>query len=567
MWDQPYKSSPSHQEQSSYYRAAPRYSNQVPRNYRDTHRSADYTSSPTDSSSDYTSPRHQSYEDSPPNRRQHVKRAMGSEHATKTRESRDVYGFSQPEPGYQPRPSGRPQYRTRSPDSDCIEQDSQSDDDYIASPEFKKNGWVDRKPSHDERYNDSPPRNSSPARNSRSRNYSNSPPSDYAPHPEAKSDSRTVKEGWGNSHSFSQSHRLKPREQENYREAKQFIDSFQKLHTHSTDRSDTESYSGGDGSPTNRRNKSYQRHLDPERDDDDYCAPSRYNYRERDHGKHARSKDRYCEFDDDDNQRNHVEARSRNPHPPYNHPRSSYSNADDQYAASFSARPTRHVDHSPNRPSPVYPDHKNNTHTTAYSDIASRPSTSHSDRLSRVPTAVDAEEFSSPPPSVPSPPLYHRSRQQRRSGSDYGRMPGSFQSSSRSRSRSRSRSPYTSSPIPTRNTHLRPKSSPRRRRTTRYTSDSDDNGVAEGSDYLPSASGSDEDDERISVDGRRIRMRTGNRVAGGSDYVSSLDGRSDVCERDGWRSRGSGDEEEEGYGSDGYRGDGREGGRAYGGRW
>jgi len=78
----------------------------------------------------------------------------------------------------------------------------------------------------------------------------------------------------------------------------------------------------------------------------------------------------------------------------------------------------------------------------------------------------------------------------------------------------------------------------------RYRSDSDDNGVAEGSDYLPSDS---EDDERISGDG--------NGVAEGSDYASSDDGRSDVCEKDTWGARVAGVER------------GGAGGRAYGKMW
>jgi len=78
----------------------------------------------------------------------------------------------------------------------------------------------------------------------------------------------------------------------------------------------------------------------------------------------------------------------------------------------------------------------------------------------------------------------------------------------------------------------------------RYRSDSDDNGVAEGSDYLPSDS---EDDERISGGG--------NGVAEGSDYASSDDGRSDVCEKDTWGARVAGVER------------GGAGGRAYGKMW
>lgn len=69
-----------------------------------------------------------------------------------------------------------------------------------------------------------------------------------------------------------------------------------------------------------------------------------------------------------------------------------------------------------------------------------------------------------------------------------------------------------------------------------YRSDSDDNGVAEGDDYLPS----DSDDDRISVDGG---------------------GQSDVCEKDSWRGRDAG-----GYTSEGVE-SGVAGGGSYRGRW
>ncbi|KAI4658835.1 uncharacterized protein J4E79_006594 [Alternaria viburni] len=247
MWDQPHKSSRSRQKQSSSYRAAPKYSSQVPRSYRDTQHPENYVSSPADSSSDYDTPRRGYYEDLPPNHRRYVNRAMASEYATQTREPRDVYGFSQPRPRHQPRSSARPQYRAQSSDPDCIAQDSQSDEDYIATPEVKKDAWKNRGSRYDDRSTDDSLGNGSPIRHPPRENYSDSPPSDYAPRPKAKSEDRRVKSGWGNSDSFSQPPRLNPREHENYREAKQFLDRFQQLHTHTTDRSDTESYS--DDSP------------------------------------------------------------------------------------------------------------------------------------------------------------------------------------------------------------------------------------------------------------------------------------------------------------------------------
>ncbi|CAG5182031.1 uncharacterized protein ALTATR162_LOCUS9957 [Alternaria atra] len=517
MWDQPYKSSRSHEKQSNYYRAAPKYSSQVPRDYRDTHLSSDYISSPTDSSFDYITPRRGSYENSPPNYRQYVNRAMDYDHTAQPGRSRDGNGFSQPRPGYQPRPSRRP-HRTRSQDSDYIAQDSQSDDDYIASPEVKRNVRADRKSSYDDRYSDDSLGQGSPIHNSSSRNYSESPPSDYAPHHETRN-AQKIKAGWGDSVSHTQSQSLNPREHDNYREAKQFLERYTKLHTHTADRSDTESYSTGDSSPANRQDKSYRQYPNPQQDDEVYHAPSRDNYRERHHNQRARSRhtsDYYHrpednDDDDDYNQRNRFEPRTRNLDPRYNdRPGSFYSDADDQHTSTFSApHPLRHVDRSSNRPGSVYLDRKDDTHAaTAYSDIASRPSTSHSDRLSRVPTAVDSENYSSPPPAVPSPPLYRR--QQRPSGSDYGAMPGAWGGRSRSRSRSayaserstRSRSPYAS---PSRRSiHTR-----NRRMIGSYRSDSDENGVAEGDDYLPS----DSDDDRISVDDG---------------------GRSDVCEKDSW---------------------------------
>lgn len=469
---------------------------------------------------------------------------MDSEYATQRRETRDVYGLSQPHPRHPPRPSGRPQYRAQSPDPDCIAQDSQSDEDYIATPEVKKDAWRNRRSRYDDRSTDDSLGNGSPIRPSPPENYSDSSPSDYAPHPKAKSEDRRVKAGWGNSDSFSQPHRLNLREHENYREAKQFLDRFEKLHNHSTDRSDTESYSN-DG-PRNRQDRFSRQHPDPERDDEDDYAPSPHNYRERHHSERTRwrdSEESYHRFEGD-SRRNHREPRARNLDPRYPRPGSYCPDSFSHNASSFSAPPPpppRHVDHSRHRRGSTYSD--NDDHAT-YSDIASRPSTSHSDRLSRVPTAVDSEDYSAPPPRVPSPPpaIYRRHRD---SGSDYAPMPGAFRSVSRSRSRSpyepvrggRNRSPYASSPV--RGTPIR-----HQRGNVRYRGDSDDNGVAEGSDYLPSDS---EDDERISGDG--------NGVAEGSDYASSIDGRSDVCEKDSWGARVAGVER---VGT---------GGRAYGKMW
>lgn len=540
MRRQPYKSSRSYERQSNSYRAAPRYSSQVPCDYQDTHLSSDCISSPTDSSSDYITPRRGSYENSPPNYKQYVNRTMDYDYTTQTRRSRDGNGFSQPRPGYQPRPTRRP-HRTRSQDSDYIAQDSQSDDDYIASPELKRDVWRDRTSRYDDRYSDNSFREASPIRDSSSRHHSESPPSDYAQHPERRNKQK-IKAGWGSSDFHTQSHSLNPREHENYREAKQFLDRYTKLHAHPADRSDTESYSTGDSSPANRQDESYERYPGPQRDAEDYYAPSRDNYRERHHEQRTRSRhanDRYHRPEgeyDEYNQRNRYESHSRNLEPQFSRPGPSYPDAEDQYTSTFSApHPSRHADRSFNRSGPVYPDRRDNTHAIAYSDIASRPSTSHSDRLSRVPTAVDSEDYPSPPPAVPTPPLL--GRQRRQSGSDYGLMPGAWGSRSRSRSRNgyasgrstRSRSPYTSPPR--RNKHTR-----NRRMIGSYMSDSDDDGLGEGDDYLPS----DSDDDRISVGGG---------------------GQSDICEKDSWRSRDGG-----GYTSEGVE-SGVAGGASYRGRW
>ncbi|KAG9190571.1 hypothetical protein G6011_08659 [Alternaria panax] len=544
MWDQPYNSNRSYEEQSHCYRAAPKYGSQVSRDYRDTHLSSDCISSPTESSSDYIAPRHGSYEHSPPKHRQHVDPVMDYDYTTQARRSRDRDGIPQPRPGYQPRPSRRP-HRTRSQDSDYIAQDSQSDDDYIASPELKRDVRVDRASTYDDRYSDDSLGQGSPIRNPSSRNYSETPPSDYAPHHE-KRNAQNIKAGWGNSVPHARSHDLTPRERENYREAKQFLEHYTKLHTHTADRSDTESYSTGESSPANRKDESHEQYPDAQRFQEDHRAPNRDNYRERHHEqrtrlRHANNLYHWPEGDDDDdddyNQHNRLASRTRNLGRSFNRPGPSYPDADNQHTNTFSSpHPSRHVDRSSNRPGPVYADRRDDTHATAYSDIASRPSSSHSDRLSRVPTAVDSEDYSSPPPAVPSPPLL-LGRQRRQSGSDYGAMPGAWGDGSRSRSRStyatgrnaRSRSPYAS--LSRRSIHTR-----NRRMVGSYMSDSDDDGVGEGDDYLPS----DSDDDRISVgDG----------------------GRSDICAKDSWRSRDGG-----GYTSEGVE-SGVAGGGSYRGRW
>ncbi|RMZ66097.1 hypothetical protein GMOD_00005166 [Pyrenophora seminiperda CCB06] len=339
-----------------------------------------------------------------------------------------------------------------------------------------------------------------------------------------------------------------------YQEAKQFLERYQKLEAQRAKRTQLEyrrdeeyspiRYRGGD-SNTSRRHWN----NDP--------SPTRYN--SEDYHEAKDFLERYCELNAQHARRyNAAHHRNDNAYPPLRYrdddededtwPR--YRDKDDsdhpptRYRdASPSPIRYRNADHSPRRIPARQPSPQNNQMPGSFSfeepnpypapssDTASHHSDSHVSRTASplLPTAPFP-----PAPSIPGSDICsvasrhnHGSAyassddEQSIQGSDYASFPIS-----------RPHSPTRSIASASTSSHARN----RRRRIGAY--ESDDNGIAEGSDYLPSDS--DDGDGRINGDGdggahTHFSVDDGNGVAEGSDYLPSDD--DDAGRRSGRGSR------------------------------
>ncbi|EUC29165.1 hypothetical protein COCCADRAFT_8574 [Bipolaris zeicola 26-R-13] len=404
-------------------------------------------------------------------------------------------------------------YQTPSPSSDCIAQSVRTEDDYIATPASRMPGaFVDddddyETPEYNSGYTQYRPDDSSPPQRSAPKSYDQeSPPrrrraapKDYDNDPpwhHHHRDSDLTSSNWDRKHdtarartrsrsrSRSRVKPLKPHELDNFHEARQFLERFRALDIKHTARP-IGAYSSDEDRDDARSLRS--RHSSVSRERPATYISSRRN------SSNAKSK--------------RLEAASDASVAWY---RSSHRYKDDTYASSperatgFSQPPRQsRLDRYERRPS-----YKMLTRDTAhYSDV---------DSLGRDPSTTRSY-LSRPPSTTPS---YI------------------------SRSRSRSRAPFTApsyvSPSPSPPRHRSPPSFSRAVTTThRRSSYSSDNGIGEGSDYLPSDDDEEDHARRHFSDDDKYEPRAvysdDNGVGEGSDYVSSDDDDDDCV--DGRRGR------------------------------
>ncbi|EUC41360.1 hypothetical protein COCMIDRAFT_40466 [Bipolaris oryzae ATCC 44560] len=408
------------------------------------------------------------------------------------------------------------QYQTPSPSSDYIAQSARTEDDYIATPASRMPGAFvdddddDKTPEYTSGYTQYRPNDSSPLQRSAPKSYApESPPvrrraapKDYDNDPPRQHrrhrDSDLTSSNWDRKHdtartrsrsrSRSRPKHLQPHELDNFHEARQFLERFRALDIKRPH--PTSPYSSDEDRDDARSLRSRRSSVSRER-------PATYISSRR-NSSNAKSK--------------RLEAASDASVAWY---RSSHRYKDDEYASSpepgtgFSQPPRQsRLDRYERRPS-----YKLLTRDTAaqYSDA---------DSLGRDPSTTRSY-LSRPPSTTPS-----------------------YISRSRSRSRAPSTAPsYVSpSPSPARTRARSPPSFSRTVTTThRRSSSSSDNGIGEGSDYLPSDDDVEEDAARrhFSDDDKyqpRAVYSDDNGVGEGSDYVSSDE--DEVVHRQGRYARG-----------------------------
>jgi len=513
----------------------------------------------------------------------------------------------QSRPRYQPQ-SPALQYRNRSPDldSDYIAPPGppSDDDDYIEQPKSTQGAFSDQTSNYSNREF---PKVRSPDRYSTSRDRDSGRFIDDTPPHQAQTDYRTVKNGGWDSKPkvVVRNQGLNPGRYEDYQEAKQFLERFHEFEAqqakrrntdhrrrdeysprrYSDDRSRTthhnyndyreakqflERYQKLEAQRTKRSQLEYRRDREysPIRYRSDRHSPRRYRnddsdssatrYRNEDYHEAKDFLERYCTLnaqhargydashhnsdeytpiryrDDDETASNRY--RDEDDYPPirYRHDDSSpirYRNEDNGPRRLQARQP------SPQRqqmPGSFFEDI--NPYPAPSSDNAWQRSPSPPHYIPHSPSPLPAAPFP-PAPSVPGSDICSRASPRQGSayasldegsiqGSDYDSLPASRRHS----------------PSPTRSMTSTGTSSHADNHRNR-TYDSDDNGIAEGSDYLPSDSDVDPEGEH----GPLSDDDDGNGVAEGSDYLPSDDGRRSVrgkgvCSRAGSDARSDDDD-------------------------
>ncbi|KAJ5031460.1 hypothetical protein PSV08DRAFT_399839 [Bipolaris maydis] len=402
-------------------------------------------------------------------------------------------------------------YQTPSPSSDYIAQSARTEDDYIATPASRMPGAFvddddDVTPEYNSGYTQYRPDDSSPLQRSAPKSYDRekppprcrAAPKDYGhdpPRHHRHRDSDLTSSNWDRKHdtartrsrsrSRSRVKHLQPHELENFHEARQFLERFRALSIKHTARP-IGAYSSDEERDDARSLRSRHSSVSRER-------PATYISSCR-NSSNAKSK--------------RIEAANDAAVAWY---RSSHRYKDDAYASSperttgFSQPPRQsRLDRYERRPS-----YKLLTRDAAAQD-------SDTDSLGRDPSTTRSY-LSRPPSTTPS-----------------------YMSRSRSRSRAPSTAPSYVSPSPSPSRPRSPPSFSRAVTTThRRSSYSSDNGIGEGSDYLPSDDSEEEHARRHFSDDDRYERRGAysddNGVGEGSDYVSSDDDHHHVDDRRGGR--------------------------------
>ena len=407
-------------------------------------------------------------------------------------------------------------YQTPSPSSDYIAQSARTEDDYIATPASRMPGAFvddddDETPEDNSGYTQYRPDDSSSLQRSAPNPYDRespplrrrAPPKDYdndPPRHHHHRDSDLTSSNWDRKHDTARTRNrsrsrsrsclkhLQPHEIDNLHEARQFLERFRALDIKHTARP-IGAYSSDEDRDDARSLRS--RHSSVSRERPATYISSRRN------SSNAKSK--------------RLEAANDAAVAWY---RSSHRYKDDAYASSperatgFSQPPRQsRLDRYERRPS-----YKILTRDTAQD--------SDTDSLGRVPSTARSY-LSRPPSTTPS-----------------------YVSRSRSRSRAPSTAPSYVSPSPSPSRRRSPPSFSRAVTTThRRSSYSSDNGIGEGSDYLPSDSEEEHHVRRHLSDDDKYERRGGysddNGVGEGSDYVSSdEDGEDEVVHGRGRYARG-----------------------------
>ena len=577
--------------------APPRASKQIPRGFQHVPYSPEAAPRPKSPDSDFDTPPYQPDESSPSDYEyDHYEYRSMPKYIPKVRGSNREAMASRSRPRYPPQ-SPALQYRSRSPDldSDYIAPlgPPSDDDDYIEQPKSTQGVFSDETSNYSNREFS---KGRSPDRYSSSRDRDNSRFLDDTPPHHARTGRRTVKNsGWDSKPEVVPSRGLKPGRYEDYQEAKQFLERFEAFEAQQAKRRDTDHrrrdtyspkrYRDDRSRPTRYNYDNYQEakqfleryqkldaqrakrsQLEYRRDDeyspmryrDDSSSPSRYRnddnspirYRNENYHEAKDFLERYVELNAQHARRYDAAHHSGDEYTPIHHRKDEYppirhreddERTSNRYRQDDSYQPTRYrdpssspvryrnTDHSPRRLQPRQASpprqmpgsffEESNALPAPSSDIASPPHhhTSHlpAAPFPPAPSVPGSDICSVPSPHQASP--YASFDEQSIQGSDYDSLP-----MSRRHSPARSvGSVSTSSGYQCNH------------RANARAYDSDDNGIAEGSDYLPS----DSDDGNIGGGRHGPLSDDGNGVAEGSDYLPSDDGRR---RKQGGSSRGSG---------------------------